>query len=170
MEKTRKLRMSGFLEYEAQCFHWGGVGGGLFFRTCSPLLAICGPAAGWEECGKYANWRLGSRSQAFSLSAELEAARPTTLALITPSPSTHLHLRFFRCRKYSYYSHNCVSHFSFKYAFYQKHFFAFPLLFTLPFITLLHILCLFLLLYFLYGTYCYDLLKGIRIQTKKPNY
>ena len=94
--------MSGFLEYEARCFHWGGVGGGMFFRTCSPLLAICGPAAGWEECGKYANWRLGSRSQAFSLSAELEAARPTTLALITPSPSTHLHLRFFRCRKYSY--------------------------------------------------------------------
>ena len=105
--------MSGFLEYEARCFHWGGVGGGLFLRTCFPLLAICGPAAGWEECGKYANWRLGSRSQAFSLSAELEAARPTTLALITPSPSTHLHLRFFRCR-------NCVSHFSFKYAFYQR--------------------------------------------------
>ena len=163
--------MSGFLGYEARYFHWGGVGGGMFFRTCSPLLAICGPAAGWEECGKYANWRLGSRSQAFSLSAELEAARPTTLALITPSPSTHLHLRFFRCRKYSYYWHNCVSHFSFKYAFYQRShknfFFAFPLLFTLPFITLLHILCLFLLLYFLFGIYCYDPLKGIRIQIKK---
>ena len=29
-------------------------------------------------------------------------------------------------------------------------------LFTLPFITLLHIHCLFLLLYFLYGNYCFD--------------
>ena len=49
-------------------------------------------------------------------------------------------------------------------AFTQKHCFVFPLLFTFPFITLLHILCFFLLLYFLYGIYCYtDHLLGIRI-------